>query len=232
MIKTLSAYWHFLKRPELLKLSKDKKTLVKDFYWLLLLDLLFVAIVFSIYYGFSHFRIIKEYKEEVDVLKKYGIYGALFIGGIIAPLTEEFLFRWHLRKRYFTIYFVCFSMALIVGYFIHSSYLNWPIFIVFLIISLILHSYFKRISTTRKQRFWMKLYPYIFYYTALVFGLVHLTNIKGLTLADPAFLFFVSSQVFGGLSMGYLRIKHGLIYSILFHACFNLIAILLEFFFS
>ncbi|MFD2285414.1 hypothetical protein GJU39_04510 [Pedobacter petrophilus] len=40
------------------------------------------------------------------------------------------------------------------------------------------------------------------------------------------------TQAFRGLSRGYIRVKHGLVYSILLPASFNLIAILLDFLFS
>ncbi|WP_165499672.1 CPBP family glutamic-type intramembrane protease [Pedobacter frigidisoli] len=186
----------------------------------------------SIYYLLLHFQVIKEYYEKVDVLKKYGIYAMLFLGCLVAPFIEESMFRWHLRKKYATIYFICFSLAIISAYFLNSNYLYFPIFTFFLIIALILHSYFKRISTTRKQLFWRKAYPFIFYYSGVLFGLVHYTNMKDLTLDNPVFLIFVSSQAFGGLSMGYLRIKYGFWYSVLFHCCFNFIAIMLEFFLS
>ena len=41
MIETLKTYWQFLKKPKRLRFNKDKKTLVRDFFWLLLLDLTF-----------------------------------------------------------------------------------------------------------------------------------------------------------------------------------------------
>ncbi|WP_420712341.1 type II CAAX prenyl endopeptidase Rce1 family protein [Pedobacter sp. SL55] len=72
-------------------------------------------------------------------------------------------------------------------------------------------------------RAWKKNYPFLFYYTAIVFGLIHLSNYKDLTVSDPSFVLYIASQTFGGLSLGYLRIKYGLTYSILFHAFFNLI---------
>jgi hypothetical protein len=68
-------------------------------------------------------------------------------------------------------------------------------------------------------------YVFLFYYTAVIFGYVHISNIKGLTIADLSFVLYISSQLFGGLTMGYIRLKYGLGYSMLFHGCFNAIAI-------
>ena len=232
MIKALSAYWHFLKRPELLKLSKDNKSIWRDLLCVLILDLLFAGIVMGIYYTLVHFKIIDEYVEKFDILKKYGLTIALFIGCIFAPLLEESLFRWHLRGKYLPIYFVCFTLAIIADYLINSIFLKWPIYIIFFFISLILHGYFKRMDIRTKVVFQRQSFGYLFYYSAILFGLIHLTNIKDLTLSDPAFIIFVISQFFSGLSLGYMRIKYGLIYSILLHGLLNFVLILLEFFLS
>jgi membrane protease YdiL (CAAX protease family) len=232
MIQTLSTFLQFLKKPKLLKLSKDNKSLWRDLLWLLILDLLFAGLVITTYCILVHFKIIKEYVQEIDILKKYGLTVTLLLVCIFAPLLEEFLFRWHLRKKYLPIYFVCFTLGLISNYFIKSSFLTWPVYFFFLFAALIVQGYFKRIEMRKRLVFQQRSFGYLFYYSAMIFGLTHLGNIKGLTLSDPAFILFVISQVFMGLSLGYLRIKYGLIYSILLHASFNFILVLLAFFFS
>jgi len=232
MIETLSTFWQFLRKPKLLKLSKDNKSLWRDLLWLIMLDLVFAGIIMGIYCSLVHFRIINEYEEKFDILKKYGLTVALLIACIVAPLLEESLFRWPLRGGYLPIYFMCFTLALVTDYFINSTYLKWPIYIVFFFISLIVRGYFKRMNIRRRVVFQRQSFGSLFYYSATIFGLIHLTNIKDLTLSDPAFIIFVISQFFSGLSMGYMRIKYGLIYSILLHSIFNFIMILLEFFFS
>lgn len=232
MIETLSSFWQFLKKPKLLKLSKDNKSLWRDLLWLIILDLLFAGIIMGIYYTLLHFEIIDEYVEKFDILKKYGLAVSLFIGCILAPLIEESLFRWQLRGKNLPIYFVCFTLAIITDYFTNSTFLKLPIYIIFFLISLIIRGYFKRMDIRKKVVFQRQSFGYLFYYTAIIFGLIHLTNIKDLTLSDPIFIIFVISQFFSGLSMGYMRIKYGLIYSMLLHGIFNLIMILLEFFFS
>lgn len=232
MKQTLSAYWQFLKKPKLIKLSKDNKSLWRDLTWLLVLDLIFAGLVMCTYYMLLHFRVIKEYVDEVDILKRYGLTGALLMACILAPLVEESLFRWMLRKSYATIYFICFTLSIITLFLVDSTYLTLPICIFFLLVSFVFHGYFKRMGMRKKHMLWQKSYGYIFYYSAIIFGFIHFKNIKGLTLSDPAFVLFVISQAFTGLSLGYLRIKYGLVYSILLHGFFNFIGILLSFFFS
>ncbi|WP_293311022.1 CPBP family intramembrane glutamic endopeptidase [Pedobacter sp. UBA5917] len=232
MIETLSTFWQFLRKPKLLKLSKDNKSLWRDMLWLLLLDLFFAGLVITTYYILVHFKIIKEYVQEIDILKKYGLTVTLLLVCIIAPVLEEFLFRWHLRKKYLPIYFVCFTLGLISNYFIKSSFLTWPVYLFFIFIALILQVYFKTMDIRKRLVFQQRSFGYLLYYSAIIFGLIHLNNIKGLTLSDPAFILFVISQGFMGLSLGYLRIKYGLIYSILLHAFYNFIMVILAFFFS
>lgn len=67
----------------------------------------------------------------------------------------------------------------------------------------------------------VKQFKYVFYAFALVFGFVHITNYE----LTPSVLLFspilVSPQICLGLFLGYLRVRLGLIYSILLHMSFN-----------
>lgn len=82
-----------------------------------------------------------------------------------------------------------------------------------------------KLKRLRKVKVFRTYYVFLFYYTAFLFGYVHITNIKGLHLTDPSFLLYIGSQIFGGFTMGYIRVKYGLKYSILLHAAFNMIAV-------
>ncbi len=68
-----------------------------------------------------------------------------------------------------------------------------------------------------------------FYIFAIVFGLVHLTNFKitpNILLLAPV---LVAPQIILGSYLGFIRIKFGLIWSILLHATYNAFFILLSF---
>lgn len=222
MNKTFSAYWQFLKKPQLLKVSDDKKVLERDFLWLLLLDLSIASVLTLIFWVLTKFKLINEYKEA-DIIKDYGIYLASFLVCIIAPLTEEILFRWYLTKRYASNYFVFFAISGIIISYIKNEYIGFSVFLLFLLIAIYSHNRLKRLSQTNKQNLWRTCFPFIFYFSALIFGLIHLSNYEGLTVKDPTFILYISSQIVGGLSLGYIRIKHGLKYSIFYHAAFNMI---------
>lgn len=227
MKQTLSNFWQFLKSPQLLKLSKDKKQLWRDFWWLLVLDLAVGLFITLIYVILDELKLLHDYKD-IDLIKEYGYLGTFFFMCIFAPLLEESLFRWHLRRRYASIYFVFLSTAGIIVWFLSNNLYITLILAFFLVAASISHYLLKKQSQSSKQILWQKCFPFVFYLSACVFGLIHLSNQEGLSLHDPFFLIYICSQLFGGLSLGYLRIKYGLRYSILSHALFNFVAMVLE----
>lgn len=223
MTETLPAYWQYLKNPRLLRLSSDKTSVWKEILWLLLLDFAFAAIVLICYYSLLKFNLIKKY-PEYDLFE-FGFAWGLLLGAILAPLIEECLFRWHLRKPKFSVWFVMGSLLLIVNYSTTDDYIKFFAFIFILVAGLLAYITYEKLSRSNTVKAFRAYYVFLFYYTALLFGYVHIFNVKGLTLADPSFIIYTSSQVVGGRSMGYIRVKYGLIYSILLHAIFNLVAI-------
>ena len=58
MLKTLSTFWSFLKRPQLLKFNKDKNELKRDFLWLLLLDISIAIVIASLLWLLTEFKLI------------------------------------------------------------------------------------------------------------------------------------------------------------------------------
>jgi hypothetical protein len=97
MLQTLSAFWQFLKKPHLLKLVNDRGMLRKGLFWLLILDFAFAGMVGLVYWLLLKFKLIIKY-EEFDFFQ-YGFGVAMILGAIVAPVLEEFVFRWQLRSR-------------------------------------------------------------------------------------------------------------------------------------
>lgn len=230
MIETLSAYWRFLKKPQLLKLAGDKTILWKDISWLLILDFAFAGLVISIYELLLKFNLIIKY-EEFNIFK-YGFAIAMLLGAIVAPILEECIFRWQLRKPKVSVWFVMVSLAILISSFTSNEYAKFFIFILFFIAGIVVFPIIEKLSRFKAVKLFRAYYIFLFYYTAVIFGYVHITNIKGLTIADPSFVIYVISQVFGGLSMGYIRVKYGLGYSILLHGFFNAVFIPIAWLFS
>lgn len=78
------------------------------------------------------------------------------------------------------------------------------------------------ISNNRSKLIWNKYFKFFFYAFAIVFALIHLSNYN-----NNSILFFVLapiivfSQFFGGLTLGYIRLKLGFIWGVLQHSLFN-----------
>ena len=120
-----------------------------------------------------------------------------FFAVIIAPFLEEIMFRLVLKFR---------SNFLIL----------WPLQ---LLILLQVSNKINLLKTIRN--FWNKFYAWIFYLITIAFGLIHILNFKpslNIYLLAPV---LVAPQILIGINLGYLRIRFGLIWSILFHAFYN-----------
>lgn len=85
MKTSLLNFYLFLKKPTLLKTSKNRKELAIDFWTVFLLDLLFSVLLVGLFYALLHFKLIKEYSGP-DLLKEYGVLSTLAFACILAPL--------------------------------------------------------------------------------------------------------------------------------------------------
>ncbi|NJO01770.1 MAG: CPBP family intramembrane metalloprotease [Bacteroidia bacterium] len=83
-------------------------------------------------------------------------------------------------------------------------------------------------SPARLEKFWKHNFRWIYYFSALLFGLVHLLNYE---LARPSLWLLapilVLPQILLGLLLGYVRIRQGFFLAIALHALHNLILIVI-----
>ncbi len=78
------------------------------------------------------------------------------------------------------------------------------------------------ITGNRIEKMWKKQYPFFFYAFAIAFGLVHISNYEN----TEALFYWISpliilSQLLGGVILGYIRLKAGLFWGMLYHGLFN-----------
>ncbi|WAC41720.1 hypothetical protein [Pedobacter sp. SL55] len=146
MKNSLYNFYQFLKKPSLLEKQKDKSLLFKDFAALFLLDILFTALLVGLFYILLHFNLISEH-EGINLLKEYGVWGALAFACILAPLLEEVFFRWHLRGLHGSIYFAFLSLAGLIASQITGALIQFMI----VIISIVLCSYFYQFFKEERQ---------------------------------------------------------------------------------
>ncbi len=87
--------------------------------------------------------------------------------------------------------------------------------------SLRYHRLFSRFISREK---WNKLFPYLVYVSAVAFGFVHLDN-----YVNDSWKFYalspliIISQLSGGFILSYIRVRLNILYSLLYHALWNLL---------
>lgn len=128
----------------------------------------------------------------------------IFSTVIIAPLFEEFIFRFPLKYK--------------------RNY----IFQFFLILINFRHLGNDFILCRRGYTWWKKNYRYIFYFFALAFAAVHISNFQNWRLIIWILPLYVMPQFILGLSLGYFRVQHGYWWGVVLHGIHNLILVVLS----
>ncbi len=203
----MEEYFNYIKNPIVIKQEK--------FNWFLFFKLFIFSFIIDIgILGIGRF--LSLLLDLPPVEKTFEITSlADFIGGgvIFAPILEELIFRLPLRMNK-TNFAISGFLVLVIG--IISTLkgtINWAdsIFVLIFIFSLL--CFLKKIP-----------FKYFFYLSALLFGLAHLFNY---TDANCFMLFFIiATIILSATIFGFLRIKYGIQYSILFHMLSNAFGIL------
>lgn len=189
-----------------------------------------------------------------DLIKNTSKLKLFFLAVILAPLIEEFVFRFHLRYRPLMLVFCTICGLALVGYGIFSILGIENIFGSFdfenletqqaldfstfnmtgiMTIGLLTMIGFLIIILVLSQKKWMdgfgewtkNNYFLIFYLSAFIFGIAHVSNWKD---SDVHFLLaplMVLPQLLLALYLGYIRVKNDIWSSIFVHGFNNLIPV-------
>lgn len=101
------------------------------------------------------------------------------------------------------------------------------VFVLVVVIAPIAEEIFFRAPLTAFKN--TKHFSYIFYAFAIVFGLVHITNFEISTTVLLLAPLLVAPQIILGCYLGFIRIRFGLLWSIILHASYNTFFILSTF---
>ncbi len=231
----------FLKKPDYLSLNE--LTISEK------LIILFKVFILT-YIGLLIFSIPTEFLKELGVIDGFDMktnitYESLklnhsdfkpyflFMVILILPILEEFSFRLSLMK--FQVNFFKISLSLLSGLIIYSfignnlwmpkEYYLWDLTGIFymLLMSLIVYALLllNKNKLLKLEKFWNEKPKIIFYIIASFFALLHILN---LNIASNQLLYLpiliLPFFVFG-LTFGYLRIRLGILFSILLHVMVN-----------
>ncbi len=160
---------------------------------------------------------------------EYSFWTPILLLVVLTPILEELMFRSFLR---FNKYYLAISSFLLTHLILSKFYYQegWlmitPNLSTRLLIPLIVGLTCFLLAIILKSfliKAWSKYFPYLFYSSFLLFGLLHITNfeinVRTLILAP----FLTAPQIIGGIIYSYLRVHYGLIYSIILHALNNVI---------
>jgi hypothetical protein len=175
----------------------------------------------------------------------------ILLGGIYAPLTEELTFRLGLKYSPFRLSIsitLLLSMMLqlldfykIVNYtwLFEYIHLDNPLLQGFvtltmaLFFGIVVGFFFKIPAINAKvSNLHTTYFIFIFYLSAILFGIIHASNYDGLTEIWYLIPILGLPQIFIGVILGYVRVNYGMIWSIILHSIHNTLAILPLFFFS
>ena len=172
--------------------------------------LLLIIILPIIYYT-------KQFTGATSDLKNtWTIY--LFIV-IIAPISEEIVFRYGLRYSKTVIScLICLPFYWIIKHTVSENYI--PLAIGFSLLFILILRFSLKPFDIQLEKLWTRGFPFFFHVFAITFGLIHLSNYSNINnyfLAIP----LVSSQIVSGYVFGFIRMKFGLIYSMGLHSVWN-----------
>ena len=199
IVMTFHALWRFIKKP--VELSEDKASLqlkIGTCGALFLIQIPPLLVLMALVGGLEQLGLWDEDMHSLQkIFQEMEPVLIFFFAVIVAPLFEEVMFRLILKFR---------SNFLIL----------WSIHI-----GVALHLGQKRSLLKTVRKVWGKFYGWIFYLMAVAFGLMHIMNFESslnIYLLAPI---LVAPQILIGINLGYLRVRFGLIWSILFHAFYN-----------
>lgn len=226
--QTVSNLLSFLKRPsdspETDVSTKDK---VRELFNLLLIKVLIALVFTGLIWSIEKLGWYKIDGHAVEaMLRSAPIWVGLLLGVILIPLLEEFVFRFGLRFRrgYFT--FLLFVLLLTAGIFAFKMMpLVWAMGAIVALCMLMIAYLIKAYAIGEfLEGVWPRMYGVVFYCVAILFGLVHLLNYTDFNYTSVAILLIpvlIGSQIWGGLSMGYMRVKYGFFWGFFLHAAHN-----------
>lgn len=179
--------------PELSVAQKFKSVIS-----LLIIEIPLMAVLILLISGLETLGLVDPDNHKIlEMIKSYPVVLLLVLTVVIGPLIEEFIFRLYLRyKNNYALHFLI-SIVSLTG--VRNEQKAETFFI----------------------SLWKKRYKFIFYFSAVIFGLIHISNFEfsyTILLLSPI---LVAPQIILGLIIGYSRVRNGFVSGLLLHSLHN-----------
>lgn len=188
---------------------------------LLLSVYLLLDLVITIMIGWPLDALFPEIGEAYGAMEGFTQLQFMLMAVLLAPPLEEFLFRLPLRYsrrnlRIWLVFTALFALAFqyILSLILFSFWLYW----------LTLGK--DRQFEVKIMRFYKRFGVAIFWFFALFFAAIHLSNFTAGDLPLHLYLPAIVPQIIAGISLGVTRLRLGFWWAMLLHALFNLIVTL------
>ncbi len=209
---------NYLRNPIYCSNEKPKLKAILFLFLVYVITIILIGIVIAL--------ITKEFHIKINEFKLSTHFKTILVGVIIVPFYEEILFRSLLKfKKANITLFIATIVVFIVIAAVNLKIKSIIFFSALLLGFLSMLFVFKRI---RLESFLSSKFKFFFYASALLFGLLHAFNFSGNIYLILAFSPILGGpQIVLGLILGYIRMKNGLVYSILFHMIVNIFGFLI-----
>lgn len=186
-----------IEQPDAVQTRSEK---AKKLFTLLMIDIPVMGVLIGILSGIEALGLFDLEANKFNLLfLTISVWPLIFILVILIPFFEELIFRLYLRYKYnYLLRFLVFTTS-IGGKVNHEKVENWV------------------------NRVWARRYKIVYYFSAILFGFVHIANYNATTMILIFSPIIVAPQFVAGLLLGYLRVRHGLISGFLLHAMHNAI---------
>ena len=203
--KQISSILNFLRYPQddkYVGISNADK--LRNVLTVVFIELVVVITAGFVIYGMEEAGVLSFPDHAIEeMLDEMSIWLVLFGAVILAPIIEEVLFRGFITLRRF-----------------------YPLIFVMDLAEALGKNKFRTIKAILKL--WKKYFPLIVILSIATFGYVHVWNFKE-EMSYWMIPIAVSPQLIAGFFLTYVRVRYGLIWSMLSHATTNLIFLILHY---
>ncbi|WP_028357704.1 CPBP family glutamic-type intramembrane protease [Brackiella oedipodis] len=162
--------------------------------------------------------------QKVGAVNKITFTGwdIVLLAVLWAPLIEETVFRFILRRPSAWTFLIPLSIVLLLA---GAHWYN--LLLLALLLSAVIvyipkkHEHYFVALSFKQQRRYVCAFPYILYGMVLLFAFMHTFNYESEHIPLWAMPFLVLPQMSTGMILAWLRVRFGILQSMLFHAAFN-----------